>query len=70
MKILEIIMLPVLVYLVICLVGLLIPSGSPEGSGYDTVGWTLLVVQVYAVPGFLIAMMVSLFANRKKRTDG
>ncbi|MEK3808110.1 DUF4017 family protein [Metabacillus sp. SLBN-84] len=70
MKLLEVIMPPVAVYLVICLFGLLIPSGSPEGSGYDTVGWTLIVVQVYAVPGFLIALMVSLFANRNKKTAG
>ncbi|MEM5018325.1 DUF4017 family protein [Metabacillus indicus] len=70
MKFLEIFMLPVVVYLVICFIGLLIPPGSPEGSGYDTVGWTLLVVQVYAVPGFLIALMVSLFVNRKKKIAG
>lgn len=70
MKFLEIIMPPVVVYLVICFIGLLIPAGSPEGSGYNTVGWTLLVVQVYAVPGFLIALTVSLFANRKKKIAG
>ncbi|KEZ50866.1 DUF4017 family protein [Metabacillus indicus] len=70
MKLLEVIMPPVVVYLVICLIGLLLPVGGPEGSGYDTKIWNLYIIQVYAIPGFLIALMVSLFANRKKKTAG
>ncbi|WP_411333362.1 DUF4017 family protein [Metabacillus indicus] len=70
MKFLEIIMPPVVVYLVICFIGLLLPPGGPEGSGYDTKSWSLFVIQIYAIPGFLIALMVSFFSNRKKKTAG
>ncbi|PYZ98549.1 hypothetical protein CR205_08170 [Alteribacter lacisalsi] len=55
------IMLSLIVYAAACIAVLLIPASE----GYNTVGWKLLVGQVYAIPAFIIALLILLYLDRK-----
>ncbi|WP_010304607.1 DUF4017 family protein [Kurthia senegalensis] len=55
------ILIPVLIYVVVCLVMLMLPASE----GYDTMSWKLLVGQIYALPILFIAILFSLILNKK-----
>lgn len=55
------ILIPVLIYVVVCLVMLMLPASE----GYDTMTWKLLVGQIYALPILFIAILFSLILNKK-----
>ena len=52
---------PVLIYLLVCLITLLLPASE----GYDTIGWKLLVGQIYAIPAFIVAIVILFIKNRR-----
>lgn len=55
-------MIPALLaYIIVCLIVLL----SPASEGYNSVGWKLLVGQLYAIPALLIVALVSIYVNKK-----
>ncbi|WP_339216890.1 DUF4017 family protein [Solibacillus sp. FSL W8-0372] len=55
------IILPLLVYSVICILAVLLPASD----GYNTISWKLLVGQIYAIPALIIAILASLFLNKR-----
>lgn len=56
------IILPLLVYLIVCIIIVYIPASE----GYNSsLGWKLLIGQVLAIPIFLIALMVSIYVSKK-----
>ncbi len=55
------ILIPVLIYIVVCLVMLMLPASE----GYDTMSWKLLVGQIYALPILFIAILFSIILNKK-----
>lgn len=59
------IMLPLLVYLVVCAVGVL----GPASDGYDSIGWKLLMAQIYAIPLLISAITVSYVMNKKRSAN-
>lgn len=58
------ILLPLAAYLVVCLIAILLPASD----GYNTIGWKLLVGQIYAIPAFIIAIFITFFMNKKLST--
>lgn len=55
------IILPLSVYLVVCIITVFLPTSD----GYNTMGWKLLVGQIYAIPVLFVAIVVSIFVNKK-----
>ena len=55
------IILPVFVYLIVCIIAVLLPASD----GYNTIGWKLLIGQIYAIPALIVAIAVSLFLNKR-----
>lgn len=53
---------PLILYLIVCVIALLIPASE----GYNTFGWKLYVAQIYALPIFLIATVVTLIINKRR----
>lgn len=53
--------IPLLVYSIVCIVAVMLPASD----GYNTIGWKLLVGQIYAIPVLIIAILVSLFLNKR-----
>ncbi|WP_338838587.1 DUF4017 family protein [Kurthia gibsonii] len=51
-----------IVYLIACGIIILLPA-SP---GYDVWSWKLLVGQVYAIPAFIITLLILYFLGSKK----
>lgn len=55
------IIIPLIVYLIVCVIAIMLPASD----GYNTVGWKLLVGQIYAIPVLIVAILVSLFLNKR-----
>ena len=55
------IFLPVSVYLIVCIIVILLPTSD----GYNTIGWKLFFGQIYAIPVLIVAILVSLFLNKR-----
>lgn len=55
------IIIPLLVYSIVCIVAVMLPASD----GYNTIGWKLLVGQIYAIPVLIIAILFSLFLNKR-----
>lgn len=53
----------ILAYIVVCIVSLFLPASS----GYDVISWKLLVGQVYAIPAFVIVLLIAFLANKIKK---
>ncbi|MEK5080770.1 DUF4017 family protein [Solibacillus sp. FSL W7-1436] len=53
--------IPISVYLIVCLIAVILPASD----GYNTIGWKLLIGQVYAIPALFIAILISVFLNKK-----
>ncbi|WP_088051087.1 DUF4017 family protein [Virgibacillus dakarensis] len=49
-----------LVYIVICVIAVLIPVSE----GYNDIGWKLFVGQVYAIPAFIITVLIVFFIKK------
>ncbi|MEK4699351.1 DUF4017 family protein [Solibacillus sp. FSL R7-0668] len=58
------ILLPLAAYLVVCLIAILLPASD----GYNTIGWKLLVGQIYAIPALIIGILITFFMNKKLST--
>ena len=56
------IIIPLLVYLIVCLIAVMLPASD----GYNTIGWKLLIGQIYAIPVLIVAILVSLFMNKRR----
>ena len=52
---------PFLAYLVICIIVLILPASD----GYTTLGWKLLIGQIYAIPVLIIVGLVTFFVNKR-----
>ncbi|MEK4080047.1 DUF4017 family protein [Solibacillus sp. FSL K6-1126] len=55
------IMVPLLVYLIVCIIAAMLPTSD----GYNTIGWKLLIGQIYAIPVLIIAFLISFFLHRR-----
>lgn len=53
---------PLFIYLMVCLIALLIPASE----GYRTFGWKLFVAQIYAIPLFIVAVVITVIVNKKR----
>lgn len=53
---------PLLAYLIVCVIAIVIPASE----GYNTVGWKLLIGQIYAIPTLLIVAIISYYFNKKR----
>jgi len=53
--------IPLLVYLLVCLIAVILPASE----GYNTIGWKLLVGQIYAIPALIIAILFSKFLGKR-----
>lgn len=53
--------LPLLAYVLICVLVVL----APASTGYETLGWKLLVGQMYAIPAFIVVMLFSFYVDKK-----
>ncbi|MEK5185377.1 DUF4017 family protein [Solibacillus sp. FSL W7-1324] len=53
--------IPLLVYLLVCLIAVILPASE----GYNTIGWKLLVGQIYAIPALIIAILFSIFLDKR-----
>lgn len=51
----------VVVYIVICLIGVM----APASQGYDVFSWKLFVTQLYAIPIALIIFSIAFMKHRK-----
>lgn len=54
--------MPLSIYLAICIITILIPASE----GYNTIGWKLLVGQIYAIPVLIMVTLITLFVNKKR----
>lgn len=59
------IMLPLFVYLVVCTAGVL----GPASDGYDSIGWKLLIAQIYAIPLLISVITVTYVMNKKRSSN-
>ena len=48
-------LVPLIVYIFVVLICLLLPSSE----GYNTFLWKLLIAQIYAIPIFIVALIVT-----------
>lgn len=55
------IIIPLLVYSIVCIIAIMLPASD----GYNTIGWKLLIGQIYAIPVLIVAILVSLFLNKR-----
>lgn len=55
------IIIPLLIYTMVCLITLILPASD----GYNTIGWKLLVGQIYALPVLFVAIVFSFILNKK-----
>ncbi|OUZ39118.1 DUF4017 family protein [Solibacillus sp. FSL K6-1781] len=55
------IIVPLLVYLIVCIIAVMLPASD----GYNTIGWKLLIGQIYAIPVLIIAFLISFFLHRR-----
>ena len=55
------IIIPLLVYSIVCIIAVMLPASD----GYNTIGWKLLIGQIYAIPVLIVAILVSLFLNKR-----
>lgn len=53
--------LPLIVYLFVCLIAVFLPASD----GYHTIGWKLLIGQMYAIPALIVTILVFLFLNKR-----
>jgi len=53
--------IPLLAYLIVCIIAVLLPASD----GYNEIGWKLLIGQVYAIPVLIIAILITLFLNKR-----
>lgn len=51
------------VYLIVCVIAILVPASE----GYGNIAWKLFVGQIFALPAFFIAALISI---RIKRREG
>jgi hypothetical protein len=51
-----------LLYIIVCIIAVIVPASD----GYNTVGWKLFVGQVYAIPIFIIAAIITFYINKKR----
>ncbi|MBE7103750.1 DUF4017 domain-containing protein [Bacillus cereus] len=51
-----------LLYIIVCIIAVIVPASD----GYNTVGWKLFVGQVYAIPIFIIAAVITFYINKKR----
>lgn len=52
---------PLIAYVIVCFIAVFLPASE----GYNTIGWKLFVGQIYAIPVFIIAILVTFFVNKK-----
>ncbi|AMO85408.1 hypothetical protein B857_02662 [Solibacillus isronensis B3W22] len=55
------IMVPLLVYLIVCIIAVMLPASDE----YNTIGWKLLIGQIYAIPVLIIACLISFFLHKR-----
>lgn len=55
------IIIPLLVYSIVCIIAVMLPASD----GYNTIGWKLLIGQIYAIPVLIVVILVSLFLNKR-----
>lgn len=55
------IIVPLLVYLIVCIIAVMLPASD----GYNTIGWKLLIGQIYAIPVLIIAFLISFILHRR-----
>ena len=65
------ILLPLLVYLIACVIAILIPASE----GYNSVGWKLIVGQIYVIPVLIVVAVFTFYVNktchaRKNKLNG
>lgn len=48
-------------YLIVCLLTFILPGSD----GYNTIGWKLLIGQIYAIPILIISIAISLSLKKK-----
>lgn len=53
---------PILAYIIVCVISILMPASD----GYNVIGWKLFVGQIYAIPVFIVAALISFFAYKKR----
>ena len=52
---------PLLVYLIVCIISVFLPASD----GYNTIGWKLLIGQVYAIPTLIVFILI--FSRKSKK---
>lgn len=55
-------LLPVVAYVLVLIIVVMLPASQ----GYDELIWKLLIGQVYAIPVFLITLIISRSLSKKK----
>ena len=53
--------IPLLAYLIVCIFAVLLPASD----GYNAIGWKLLIGQIYAIPVLIVAILITLFFNKR-----
>lgn len=48
------IIIPLLVYSIFCIIAVFLPASD----GYNTIGWKLLIGQIYAIPALIVTVLV------------
>lgn len=56
------IVLPLLVYLIVCIIVVFIPASEGYNSSWT---WKLLIGQILAIPISLIVLMVTIYVSKK-----
>ena len=60
----KIILSAIVVYLIVCAIGALLPSSD---EAYNVLSWKLLMAQIYAIPAFLIVFIIGAIVRRKAK---
>jgi predicted transporter len=49
-------------YVAVCVIAILLPASE----GYNVIQWKLLVGQLYAIPVFIVALIVTVVVKKRK----
>ena len=53
--------IPLLAYIIVCIIAVMLPTSEE----YNAIGWKLLIGQIYAIPVLIVAILVTLFINKR-----
>ncbi|RXJ04531.1 DUF4017 domain-containing protein [Anaerobacillus alkaliphilus] len=57
---------PVIIYVLVCIIAIVIPASE----GYQFIGWKLFVGQAYAIPAFIVSLIIfRIFKGNKAVQD-